>query len=82
MTARLWFYERLTLGRWSPVTQPNRPDTKTIGGRKRLVTVNGVRSEIRNLKEVPDYLHHLSLDQLADLYGQGGTLQSTEVAAG
>lgn len=80
MTARLWFYERLILGRWSPVTQPNRPDTKTIGGRKRLVGVNGVRSEIRNLQDVPEYLHHLSLDQLAELYGQGGRLQATGVA--
>lgn len=80
MTARLWFYERLTLGRWSPVTQPTRPDTKTIGGRKRLVGVNGVRSEIRNLQDVPAYLHHLSLDQLAELYGQGGRLQAAGVA--
>ncbi|MDI3335883.1 hypothetical protein QKW60_05660 [Defluviimonas aestuarii] len=80
MTAHIWFYERLTLGRWSPVTQPDRPGTKTVGGRQRLVTVNGLRSEIRHLTEVPAFLQHLSLSQLAEVYGDRGSVRTTSGA--
>lgn len=65
----MWFYERMTLGGWWPVTAADRPETKMVGGRELMRTATGLGPQIRNLTEVPDCLTHLTLDRLAELRG-------------
>lgn len=73
----MWFYEHLKHGRWWPVTTTIEPATVAAAGRTRLKGVNGLGAEIRCLAEIPPSLHHLTLGQLAEVYGLEGRFRAT-----
>lgn len=73
----MWFYEHLKGGKWWAVTAPDQPAVATVAGKTRLKGVNGLGAEIRSVREIPKCLDHLTLDQLAAVYGADGHLQAT-----
>lgn len=63
----MWFFEQRTqLGRWSPVTAPDRPEQRQDG---RLSKVGGVGPRIRAIQAIPPHRQHLPLSELQRLYG-------------
>lgn len=73
----MWFYEQRRLGKWHPVKVPEAPETVSVAGKVRLKTACGLGVEIRGLRQIPACLHHLTLRQLAEVYGADGRLQAT-----
>lgn len=64
----LFFYEHLSLGKWWPRTESNRPE---------LVTAEKRRATIRGVIEVAPDHRHLDLNALRDLYSREGSLIHT-----
>ncbi|VDC28250.1 hypothetical protein [Pseudogemmobacter humi] len=51
---RLWYFETVSaLGRWTPNTSPDRPDTVHHGGHLRIKTTSGMGPRVRGIVEVP-----------------------------
>lgn len=60
----MFYYEEMSiLGRWSPRTSPDRPDSKTAAGN---------RIKIRNVREVEPALQSFDLDDLQHFYNEDG----------
>ena len=69
----MWYFEQLSLGRWSPATMPERPVVETISGKTRLRRSDGVGPQVRNVREVLPFLSGLTLSELQQVYaGQDG----------
>ncbi len=65
----MWYFEQAGMdGTWQPVTAAAKPITK----HGRMVKSVGVGSRIRAIREVPEHLHHLTLDQLRELFSPDG----------
>lgn len=73
----MWFYEHLKHGRWWPVTTASEPATVAAAGRTRLKGVNGLGAEVRCLAEIPPSMEHLTLGQIAEVYGAEGRFRAT-----
>lgn len=73
----MWFYEYRRLGMWHPVKAADEPVTASVAGKLRLKSVNGLGVEVRAVREIPRSLEHLTLDQLAEVFGADGKLQAT-----
>lgn len=71
-----WFYERLRMGKWSPVKVCSAPSTVSVAGKTKIRSVNGIAEEVRNVTEIRACLDHLTLDQLAEVYGQDGRFRA------
>ena len=63
----MFYHEQRTqLGRWSPVTTPERPEQHKSG---RLLKVGGLGPMIRGVRAVPPHHQHLPLSELRRIYG-------------
>lgn len=62
----LWYYEAVSqIGRWSPCTAPEKPDTATYMGAQRIRTASGALGpRVRCIVEVPVELADLPLMDL------------------
>lgn len=73
----MWFYEHRKGGKWWPVVVPDQPTVVSVAGKTRLKGVNGLGREVRAVRVIQQCLEHLTLDQLAAVYGADGHLQAT-----
>lgn len=64
----MWYFEQMiSLGRWAPRTQDDKPTVTTTSGQK---------VQIRGVREINPLYHHLTLSQLHALYSPDGHLQA------
>lgn len=62
----LWYFETVSqIGRWSPCTAPEKPDTATYMGAQRIRTASGALGpRVRRIVEVPAGMADLPLNEL------------------
>ena len=69
------YYEQASFdGSWSPCTQPDKPSIS----KGRLQLSGGLGPRVRGVTEVPEFFHHLTLDQLEAVLGPDGHLSGTQ----
>ena len=70
----LYYHETFTAGRWWPRTSSEPPKLDRNG---RQIRSDGVGKRVRAVHKVPPYLHHLTLNQMRELFSPQGKFRMT-----
>lgn len=70
----LWYCETVNpMGRWTPETRADRPESRLQGGHLRENRIGGIGRRIRNICAVPPELAHLSPMELRAILAPDGS---------
>lgn len=74
----MFFYEQRSLhGGWTPVLSKTKPEVSGSGRSQRQRKAAGTGLRVRCVAEVPAHLSHLTLSQIAEIFGQDGKFRNT-----